>query len=174
MDQGGRGAPVILSAHSMGAPLAVACLFSLRAQGFDTSRVALLTYGVQLRAYFGRFFPELLGPRVLGTRPTRGPSLFRTDPWTRQIADDAAAPDVNASVFPHWISLWRRTDFLGFPANSFGGRGGQGIDRAAAEWEPKTYLLTVATHSNYPDTPQYSEALGDLIRAVGDRRFRAR
>ena len=85
---------VVLSAHSLGAVLAVACLFTLQP---DTrvaiKNVGLLTYGTQLRVYFGRFWPELFGPGPLGTRPQTGPSLWRADPWFRQVVEDHAEPD---------------------------------------------------------------------------------
>lgn len=98
----GRDPGVILSAHSMGGTIAVAAIFALAEAdeneepspaGMRTDRVALLTHGVQLRAYFGRFFPEVFGWRVLGVRGTTGPSLFRSDPWSRQAREEFARPD---------------------------------------------------------------------------------
>ena len=155
---------VILSAHSMGATIAAATIFSLhddeealkrenkeRAEAGEPAidedrlppnpRVALLTHGVQLRAYFSRFFPEVFGPRVLGIRGTRGPALFRLDPWSKQVVDEAQEDDASSCPSarkrtgshcsgssdgdfrpgthprstPRWRNLWRRTDFLGFP-----------------------------------------------------------
>ena len=83
---------VLLSAHSLGAVVAIAALFHLKAckPELDFKRIRLLTYGVQLRPYFGRFFPELFGPAVLGTWPTRGPGLFSADPWKAARINEAA------------------------------------------------------------------------------------
>ena len=105
-------------------------------------RVGLVTYGCQLRAYFGRFFPELYGPAVLGVSPAASASLFRADPWAGQWARDAgsvAIPEVLpgslrwalgghrvhgsgqggdkalALVPGRWVNLWRLTDYLGMP-----------------------------------------------------------
>jgi hypothetical protein len=186
---------LIISAHSLGAVLAVASLFALYPGRRDLlGRIGLLTYGVQLRPYFGRFFPELLGPDVLGTQPTRGPTLRGADPWFRQVLIDqhnadnphaghrsahtAGRPDAARgrgapahpvtllSVLtssrrdrPAWISLWRRTDYLGFPATSYMPNP---IDRGASEFVGSSYLLTIASHSFYPDTAQYAHALAEL------------
>lgn len=184
---------VVLSAHSLGAVLAVSTIFahaSATAAGRPLAgatdgapRIGLITYGTQLRAYFGRFFPELLGPAVLGTRPCRAPRLFGGDPWLRQVLDDerdqglpapvgpgtlravltpAPAPGL-ATPLPFWINVWRRTDFLGFPVNSYRANV---IDRGASEVEPTTYLLSIATHGKYPDIAQYSAAIDDLLERM--------
>ena len=55
-------------------------------------RIALLTYGVQLRAYFGRFFPAVFGPEALGTPGTYAPSLVRRDPWATQVKREWPSP----------------------------------------------------------------------------------
>jgi hypothetical protein len=214
------GRRLIISAHSLGAVLAVASLFALYPGRRDIlGRVGLLTYGVQLRPYFGRFFPDLLGPQVLGTAPTLGPTLHGADPWFRQVLVDQrheherrdgpaprtrhnssripgssrpsgirgareapaapaapvapVAPVTLLSILspsraehPAWISLWRRTDYLGFPANSYAPNP---IDRGASEFESSSYLLTIASHSLYPDTAQYAQALADLRRRLAHR-----
>ena len=193
---------VVLSAHSLGAVLAVSTIFAHVARaaggqplagapegGTDSApRIGLVTYGTQLRAYFGRFFPELLGPKVLGTRPCLAPRLVGGDPWLRQVLADEndtgqpapqtpgnlravltpqAAPTPipssgadAAPLTPFWINLWRRTDFLGFPVNSYAPNI---IDRGASEIEPRTYLFAIATHGNYPDVAQYDGAINDLL-----------
>jgi hypothetical protein len=177
---------VVLSAHSLGTVLAVSTLFTLRPDDADRlSNVALLTYGSQLRVYFGRFFPELFGPDALGTLGARRPLLAKADPWFTQVELDqdgdpvvvtssgASDPSLvqlltrpDGSVA--WINLWRRTDYLGFPVNSYrldDGRPGD-LDRGADEFGPPRYLVTVATHPGYQSAPQYRAALLDLIRRV--------
>ena len=194
---------VVLSAHSMGAVLVVATIFALRDETFEvgprlarrtvnaSDRVALLSYGVQLRAYFSRFFPAVLGADVLGVRGTTGPSLWRADPWTKQVRAEWPVPPVqplpqlpppapgppgarpstlagllgsDGTEVPRWRSLWRRTDFLGFPVCSY--NRDNPIDRGAAERAPGSYLWSVATHNDYLDTAQYSTVRDELVRAL--------
>ncbi len=178
---GGRLKPdrrVVFSAHSLGAVLAVSCIFALdsAAREIARPRIGLITYGTQLRPFFGRFFPELLGPAVLGNRPCCAPSLFTSDPWQRQVEKDLAeaeagpAPETGLRALlsrrnesAAWVSLWRRTDFLGFPVNSYAAAE---IDRVATALEPNTYMLTIATHSHYPSAPEYANALTELINRM--------
>ncbi|OJX80315.1 MAG: hypothetical protein BGO91_08455 [Leifsonia sp. 71-9] len=171
---------VVLSAHSLGGVLAVSCLFTLGADTKDGLRnVGLLTYGTQLRAFFGRFFPELFGGEVLGVRKSRGPSLWTADPWLKQVNRDQGAPPVRRPgdgpeptlrellTQPDgeiaWINLWRRTDYLGFPDDSYDHND---IDRGADEFGPTRYLVKVATHPGYPASAQYMTALRDLARRI--------
>jgi hypothetical protein len=88
-----RGEKVVLSAHSLGGVLAVATLLArLPRGGWPHHEVRLLTYGSQLRAYFSRIFPELLGPTVLGTPPARAAQFWAPDdPWSVD-ANDADRP----------------------------------------------------------------------------------
>jgi hypothetical protein len=117
---------LILSAHSLGGVLAVAIVLLLA----DThkNRIALVTYGCQLRAYFGRIFPELLGPRILGVTnshparllgcPTFGPAASAVpdnDGYPASVKDTLSDPD---GKHVRWINLWRPTDYLGFPVYS--------------------------------------------------------
>ncbi len=167
-------------------------------------RIALLTYGVQLRAYFGRFFPAVFGPEAIGTPGTYAPSLVRRDPWANEVKREwdiapwwrragsrGATPskrsttvgDVDLPVStgmtlvellggnlaegqaPRWRSLWRRTDYLGFPANSFRSDDNL-IDRGASERAPRPYLWTIARHNDYLGTLQYVEARDELLEAL--------
>jgi hypothetical protein len=115
---------LILSAHSLGGVLAVAVVLLLSDQYRD--RIALLTYGCQLRAYFSRIFPELLGPPVLGVTDSSPAQLLRCPafpPDPAPISDDRQVPASVLQILSgidksRWINLWRPTDYLGFPAYS--------------------------------------------------------
>lgn len=167
---------VVISAHSLGAVLAVASIFALRSEhgARVADRVSLLTYGSQLRAYFGRMFPELLGPAVIGTPPGLGAGLFTADPWRAALAEDArrtastvGSPGSLTDVLGEgsgdlrWISLWRRTDHLGFPVR---GWAGGPIDRPAEEIDTSGYLPEIGTHGGYPRVVSYGDALDRLRR----------
>ena len=172
---------VVLSAHSLGAVLAVSALFARYSieEERPLDRLGLITYGTQLRPYFGRFFPELFGSRVLGTRPCVRPRLLARDPWKHQIdADDSADQSVRRASMREptlagllgrgrtgWVNVWRHTDFLGFPVHSYADAAANPIDRGATEVEPGPYGK-VATHSNYPATSQYRAALEELLQRI--------
>lgn len=178
-----HGKKVILSAHSLGSVIAVAAIFAADGdEQFDKNvpHLSLLTYGTQLRAYFGRIFPELLGPVVLGNHRVEPAGLI--DPNPVVASGDVAPgspPEALASLLgvtagrSRWRSLWRRTDYLGFPAyngiSSAGENAGtaddtrNGVDRAAQEIDQTGYMLSVLSHSNYPRTDAYREQLSYLI-----------
>lgn len=188
---------VVLSAHSMGGVLAAAVIL-IRAGNpvTDTApdaadgRLGLLTYGVQLRPFFGRFFPDLLGPTATGEPPCTGPA-WSADPWGGQVRAAAAAaaegsgpgaapaapltpegPEpgsgeqvtlmslLTCGAKPAWVNLWRRTDFLGFPVLGYGVNE---VDRGAEEMDRSAYLFAVATHSGYPASWAYHEALEEVL-----------
>ncbi len=169
-----RGRRVLLSAHSLGGVVCVATLLARwdgPAGPYD-HRVGLLTYGTQLRAYFGRFFPELFGPSVLGTRPSAGARLWNPDPWDCPVPPGVAhaGPTLRASLSAHggegragavrWRSLWRRTDFIGFPVDAYAD---SVVDVPASEVDADAYLLAVAAHSGYPRAPEYRQELDTLV-----------
>jgi hypothetical protein len=115
---------LILSAHSLGGVLAVAIVLLLGDQ--YKSRVALVTYGCQLRAYFGRIFPELLGPRILGVTQSHPARLLGCPTFVPAPSPTPDSDGYPASVRDtltetsglRWINLWRPTDYLGFPVYS--------------------------------------------------------
>jgi hypothetical protein len=169
-----RGDRIVISAHSLGSVLAVATVLALPERMLSDPRrpVRLLTYGTQLRAYFGRIFPELLGPAVLGVPDARRGRFWAGDPWEHE-ADRGALVAVPHPPAPGsltarlgdggWISLWRRTDYLGFPVWSYAAEANP-VDRAAEEVDDTGYLLEVVTHGNYPRAGRYRDALRDLGR----------
>jgi hypothetical protein len=182
------GRRIILSAHSLGAVLAVASIFALprpagpgdsRPDAADgsavTGKISLLTYGSQLRAYFSRILPDLLGPEVLGSRPCCSAQFFEVDPWQRECVDeeqpwatdeqDTLRQVLTGDDVTRWINLWRRTDYIGFPSVQYlGEQGSSPIDRLAEEVDDSRYLLEVLTHSDYPRVPAYFKSLRELRR----------
>ncbi|WP_353809037.1 hypothetical protein [Agromyces sp. SYSU T00194] len=198
---------VVISAHSMGTVIAAASVLALSnerttrslphlVRGDDAAcaadRVGLLSYGTQLRAYFSRFFPSVLGHQVLGVPGCRAPSLRKADPWWSQVrlewpevfpdrrrrgvdpfaadrADETLASvlgyDGDPATPPRWRSLWRRTDYLGFPAFSYNAAGNP-IDLGATESAPDRYIWGVAKHNDYLATRQYLHARDELVAAL--------
>lgn len=192
---------VILSAHSMGAVLAVSAL-GLLASSTETRermpRVSLLTFGVQLRPFFGRLLPELLGPDVVGTHSSLPPRFADPDPWNADLeaekvkprtALDPTVPGAGAApatrppigrltgiLLPRdaedrptielrWISLWRLTDYLGYPAFSTAPSGADWqnhVDRYASELDLSGYMVEVGTHGEYYRVAEYTEAVEQL------------
>lgn len=174
----------------MGAVIAVASLGMLRhetdAAGHPLlPRITFLTYGVQLRTYFGRILPELLGPRVLGVFPARMPSPWRRSPWHNDDVSERrgwtapqTAHSIEGTLVPapgvRWLNLWRLTDYLGFPA--FAGWRQFTVPTAGAASPERTLKneidryaeehlgdpATVVTHSDYVRGKAYRDALEAL------------
>ena len=201
---------VVVSAHSLGAVVAVSALFArwtpdpVHGPFARAEDIALLTYGTQLRSHFGRFFPELFGPDVLGTEPSAGPRLWAADPWAADVAAElrpgqprrgslvgllstlppvpvvtgaagtpaTAEADGHLAVLPpgtrpRWRSLWRRTDYMGFPVDSYHPEGTpRRIDHYESEVDETAYLFTVGTHGGDVRTPEYRAQLVVLIELL--------
>jgi hypothetical protein len=191
----------ILAAHSMGAVLSVSALGLLASSAqtrANLDRIALLTFGVQLRPFFGRMLPELLGPDVLGTHRSVPPRFSDADPWGADLdaeqsserqpldpsppapgspaADRPPIGHVTGTLLPRaadgisrtivrWISLWRLTDYLGYPAVSTAPRGigwENHVDRYASELDMSGYMVEVGTHGEYYRIAEYTEAVTQL------------
>ncbi|KQR07679.1 hypothetical protein [Cellulomonas sp. Leaf334] len=184
------GRRVVMSAHSLGAVVVVAALLArwdTRTATTESENIAFLSFGTQLRSYFGRFFPELLGPTVLGTRPTRGAKAWAGDPWSRETKDaevppfaawtlvGSLTPEDEDRTVTRWRSLWRRTDYLGFPVNGYAVGADESvasteIDRMDAEWDESVDPAKVATHGGDQRTPQYRTQLTLLVGLLPPRR----
>lgn len=109
------GAPsrrAVLSAHSMGAVLSVSALGVLASTSTTRpylARISLLTFGVQLRAFFGRLVPELLGPAELDTQPCLAPRVRAEDPWHADFVAQGGASEPAAVVDPLAAAARRTT-----------------------------------------------------------------
>ncbi len=68
-----------------------------------------------------------------------------------------------------WVSLWRLTDYLGYPSLSTAPAAADGswtndLDRIVDELDTSGYLVSVGTHNAYYRTSGYTEALLQLAR----------
>lgn len=178
---------VVLSAHSMGGVLAVCVLFHLSARGMADDRlqrIGLLSYGSQLRRYFARVFPQVLGAKVLSIIPAPPPWADGRDPWPPELCDEVdqeqstrwlpgAAASLQAPgslwwiVQDRWANLHRPNDPLGFTVR-YGNSGcADGMDVQAEEFVRGTYQFTVATHQGYLESVAYAQAMESLVGRLG-------
>jgi len=172
---------ILVSAHSLGTVLAVATVLGAPQRESVVPKLSLLTYGTQLRAYFSRLFPELLGPEVLGVPPCRPSDLTQPDPWHSARGADNAPDAALLLVYPssvraqlagsadaagRWRSLWHLTDPIGFPVGAFPADPFDTADRLfdwyAEEVDRTAYLIEPLGHSDYPRTLAYARAVQDL------------
>ncbi|MDO5744408.1 MAG: hypothetical protein Q4P23_08060 [Micrococcaceae bacterium] len=192
---------VVISAHSMGMVLTVCMLFHARADGSlgeeEFKRIAVLSYGVQLRRYFGRFFPSILGPELLSVVPAGPPETgsdsrnpWPIDAWPRNPGDQpevseedmaaAIARDRAGGPWPlsrileeRWINLYRPNDPLGFGLHYIGAWPRQDNnpmrDRPAEEFVRDAYQFTVAGHGFYLPTDAYRQGITDVKVLVAPR-----
>jgi hypothetical protein len=165
--------------------VAAVCATTTRRSAQDTlRRMFLLTYGSQLRPYFGRLFPELLGPAVQGTAPVAAPTPWGKDPWSRDAPQLDAGPGSGGSVrslLPErWRNLWRLTDPIGFradgppPTPTTSRNPAEELDRAAEEFDTSTYVVRVDGHSDYPRSLTYLAVLLDAIGSGSQSRSAAK
>ncbi|QCU78216.1 hypothetical protein E7744_08555 [Citricoccus sp. SGAir0253] len=173
---------VLLSGHSMGLVLALCVLFHLSARGMPAARfrrLGLVSYGTQVRRYFGRFFPEVLGAPVLSTVPAPPPSAAGRDPWPPLLAGEVRreadagwtpAPGSPGPVPGHlwellgerWTNLYRPNDPLGFTVRYGAAWPADGMDVQAEEFVRGAYQFTVATHDAYLESAAYARAVRDV------------
>lgn len=153
---------VILSGHSQGSLIVTAVISRL--DEAELARVRVITYGSQVRALYGRVFPRVVGPDVVGyapTTPTRLNDAFPDVPVDPAGAADTHVPETGTLLRRlrdsggEWVNLCRRTDPLGF--RIFGDLDDD-HDRVTAEI-PGALVgdpgPTVMGHSGYQHTPEY-------------------
>ena len=176
--------PVVLSGHSQGSTIVAAV--AARLSDDQLRRLRLVTYGSQLRAWFGRIFPGVFGPDAMGTSPIQGPWLFRSSvpdapaqilpadgddgPWQpplAEVADHSLRYRVQAgSAQTRWVNFFRRSDPLGFLV--FSDRESP-HDAPIGTWQDR-YLGEVAanhdlqTHSNYQGSEDYRDLITHWAR----------
>jgi hypothetical protein len=129
---------LVLSGHSQGSVLVAATVLQLPQAAKE--RTALLTYGSPLYRLYLRAFPNYFNEKVF---------------------NDIGAAVAGDRGQERWVNLWRRTDPIG---------GAVGIgDRRLAD--PVSFDAlpgdrippAVQAHSGYQLTPQFSQAMDDLI-----------
>ncbi|MCW2758987.1 MAG: hypothetical protein JWO46_2733, partial [Nocardioidaceae bacterium] len=106
---------VVISAHSQGSLISVAALI----RRADLSGIRFVSYGSQIRGLYGRAFPGVFGPEVVGYEPTKGP-IKLGDPFPDLPRADVAGltgPDegsLKRRFGKRWVNLFRRGDPLGY------------------------------------------------------------
>lgn len=156
---------VILSGHSQGSLIVVSMASRLRDE--DLARVRVITYGSQIRALYGRVFPRVFGADDIGYNRTLLPPRLRSgfpDIGFEQAPqpDPAAAGSLRQrleSAGGSWISLFRRTDPLGYRVFS---DSDSSLDRPVPEVPPDGSGdpgPVVRAHSDYQHTGTYREVV---------------
>jgi hypothetical protein len=133
-EQGG----VVVSGHSQGSVLAAATILQL--PEYARQRTALLTYGSPLCRLYMRAFPNYVSEKVIY---------------------DLGAAVAGSRGQERWVNLWRRTDPIG-------GAVGVGDRRLAdpVSFDPlpgDRIPPAVAGHGDYQLTPQFAQAMDDLV-----------
>lgn len=162
-----QGAIVVVSGHSQGSLIAAATLIRLDPDHLD--RVRFVTYGSQLRALYGRIFPAVLGPHVLGCAATDGTPTF-SDPCPDVPAEGAAVVQVRPpgrsrpTLFDllgedHWVNFFRRADPLGWRVFA-----DDDSDHDVCTREVPVRIAgdpgpIVATHSGYQHSQEYRKVV---------------
>jgi hypothetical protein len=158
-------------------------LFHLNARGLPETtlgRIGMVSYGVQVRRYFSRFFPQVFGPQVLSIVPAPPPRAGGRDPWPPLLGDEIrhewnvgwkprpGTPGQVPGELWHilgdrWLNLYRPNDPLGFPVRYGTSWPAGSMDIRAEEFNPCAYQFTVETHGGYLETGAYQRALDSVI-----------
>jgi hypothetical protein len=162
---------VVVSGHSQGSLIAAATLIRLHTD--ELAHVRLVTYGSQLRALYGRIFPKVLGPAVLGGTPTDGSPTFGEgfpdvpDAGTAAIhvSPPAGSPPTLWDLLGEdgWVNLFRRTDPLGWRVFSDHDSDHDVPTPEVPVVEAGDPGPTVNTHSGYQHTIQYRRVVAGWL-----------
>jgi hypothetical protein len=173
-----QGDLVVVSGHSQGSLIAAATL--IRLDDEELERIRFVTYGSQLRALYGRIFPCVLGPGVLGCVPTDGTPTF-SDTYPDVPRSDAPAevePPGTGTLWDRlgrdgWRNFYRRGDPLGWRVfsddeSAYDVRVPEVPRPEAGDPGPK-----VGTHSGYQHSLEYRRVVGDWLgeRLVEDEHW---
>lgn len=164
------GNVVVLSGHSQGAVLVAAAASRLT----DLSRIRVITYGCQIRAWYGRIFPAVFGPDAIGYRPTSPPRFRDLSPEIPRPAPEDLTDALDAESLrgrlqdgsdePRWVNLYRISDPLGFRVyddtdTTYDVWVREIPDKARMDPGPR-----VLTHGEYQHTDRYVEQLDKWTR----------
>ena len=159
-----------MAAPALADPPAVLIAVAAAAQLADDEieRLRLVTYGSQLRTWYGRIFPGVLGPEVTGSHPLTDRADFGSaapdapdtggpdDPLEPPVPDGSLASRLGVSAAsPRWINLFRRTDPIGFRV--FSDQQSR-VDRYVSEYSPGGAgdpCPILQTHSRYQFADEY-------------------
>jgi hypothetical protein len=139
-EQGG----VVLSGHSQGSVLVAATVLQMPQPA--RRRTALITYGSPIHRLYMRAFPHYFNEKVV---------------------NDIAAAVAGPRGEERWVNLWRRTDPIGGPI----GIGDRRLaDPAAFDPLPGDRIApAVMAHGGYQLTPQFGQAMDDLVGLLRQR-----
>jgi hypothetical protein len=162
---------VVVSGHSQGSLIAAATLIRLDRE--ELRRIRFVTYGSQLRALYGRIFPGVLGPKVLGCTPTTGtPTFGEAHPdvppagtGVVRVQPPGRTPRTLMDLLGEggWVNLFRRADSLGWRVFS-----DDDSDRDVCTLEVPPRVAgdpgpTVSTHSGYQHTIEYRRVVAGWL-----------
>jgi hypothetical protein len=171
-----QGQLVILSGHSQGSTLAVAV--ASRLSDSELSGIRIVTYGSQIRAWFGRIFPGVLGTWTIGNQTlmrawdytTASPDAPALAPvWADYPVDEQRSPTsllarlidaTKAQTTRPWANLYRRTDPIGFRVFADGEAAADVYLSEADTLAQRSDPTAIPTHSDYPQSVTYHSVIG--------------
>jgi hypothetical protein len=139
------------------------------------ARVRIVTYGCQVRAWYGRIFPAVLGPQAIGYRvPDRAQGLTDPRPDAPGLGPARRVPRPPDSLLerlepderPRWVNLFRRSDPLGFRVFTDDDGGRDILVPEVPEVTAGDPGPHVMTHSGYQHTTAYAAVVQEWYAEV--------